>query len=74
MQFAFNVVDIEIKWEEVVYLRKVLMSKQERRLLKLIRIIFDLFAEVDDLIGDYSKAEKELGWIPTTKIQEMCVR
>ena len=27
---------------------------------------------MDALIGDYSKAEKELGWVPNTKIEEMC--
>ena len=28
-------------------------------------------AEVDALIGDYSKAKKELGWEPKTKFKEL---
>ena len=28
-------------------------------------------AEVDQLIGDYSKAERELGWTPTTSFEEL---
>ncbi|MFT6435722.1 MAG: GDPmannose 4,6-dehydratase [Candidatus Azotimanducaceae bacterium] len=29
-------------------------------------------AEVDLLIGDYSKAEEKLGWKPTTTLEELC--
>ena len=29
-------------------------------------------AEVDTLLGDASKAEKELGWVPTISAREMC--
>ena len=28
-------------------------------------------AEVDHLIGDYSKAERELGWKPQTSFEEL---
>jgi len=28
-------------------------------------------AEVDHLIGDYSKAERDLGWRPTTSFEEL---
>ena len=28
-------------------------------------------AEVDQLIGDYSKAERELGWTPKTSFEEL---
>ncbi len=28
-------------------------------------------AEVDQLIGDYGKAERELGWTPTTSFEEL---
>jgi GDPmannose 4,6-dehydratase len=28
-------------------------------------------AEVDQLIGDYSKAERQLGWSPTTTFTEL---
>ncbi|WP_205703043.1 GDP-mannose 4,6-dehydratase, partial [Paraburkholderia kururiensis] len=29
-------------------------------------------AEVDLLIGDATKAERELGWKPTTTLEELC--
>ena len=29
-------------------------------------------AEVDALIGDYGKAEKTLGWRPTTDLHALC--
>ena len=29
-------------------------------------------AEVDQLIGDASKARRELGWAPTTTLEELC--
>ena len=70
-QFAFNVVDIEIKWEGSGISEKGIDVKTGKTIVKVNRDYFRL-AEVDALIGDYSKAEKELGWIPTTKIQEMC--
>ena len=70
-QFAFNVVDIEIKWEGSGISEKGIDVKTGKTIVKVNKDYFRL-AEVDALIGDYSKAEKDLGWIPTTKIQEMC--
>ncbi|MAO72053.1 MAG: GDP-mannose 4,6-dehydratase [Flavobacteriales bacterium] len=70
-QFAFNVVDIEIKWEGSGISEKGIDVKTGKTIVKVNKDYFRL-AEVDALIGDYSKAEKELGWIPTTKIQDMC--
>ena len=70
-QFAFNVVDIEIKWEGSGISEKGIDMKTGKTIVKVNKDYFRL-AEVDALIGDYSKAEKELGWIPSTKIQDMC--
>jgi len=70
-QFAFNVVDIEIKWEGSGISEKGIDMKTGKTIVKVNKDYFRL-AEVDALIGDYSKAEKELGWIPITKIQDMC--
>jgi len=39
--------------------------------VKVNRDFFRL-AEVDALIGDYSKAERIIGWKPTTKIEDIC--
>ncbi|MDP9211667.1 MAG: GDP-mannose 4,6-dehydratase [bacterium] len=46
---------VGLNWEEYVKLNK-----------KFLRP-----AEVDQLVGDYSKAEKELGWKPTTSFEEL---
>ena len=70
-QFAFNVVDIEIKWEGSGISEKGIDVKTGKTIVKVNKDYFRL-AEVDALIGDYSKAEKDLGWIPTTNIQDMC--
>ena len=70
-QFAFNVVDIEIKWEGSGISEKGIDIKTGKTIVKVNKDYFRL-AEVDALIGDYSKAEKDLGWIPTTNIQDMC--
>ena len=45
--------------------------KTGKTIVKVNKDYFRL-AEVDALIGDYSKAEKDLGWIPTKNIQDMC--
>ena len=70
-QFAFNVVDIEIKWEGSGISEKGIDAKTGKTIVKVNKDYFRL-AEVDALIGDYSKAEKDLGWMPTTNIQDMC--
>ena len=31
-------------------------------------------AEVDALIGDYTKAQKELGWVPRTSFKDMVTK
>ena len=46
-------------------------KKNGKTIVKVNKNHFRL-AEVDALIGDYSKAQKELGWVPNIKIQEMC--
>ena len=40
----------------------------------LVKVNKDLYrlAEVDALIGDYSKAETEIGWSPVTRIDRLC--
>ena len=70
-EFAFSVVGIEIKWEGSGVSEIGVDKKNGKTIVKVNKDHFRL-AEVDALIGDYSKAEKELGWVPNTKIQEMC--
>jgi len=65
---AFNVVDMDIKWsgsglnEIGRYNGKTVVKVDEK---------FFRPAEVDYLIGDYSKAKIELGWKPKTLFKEL---
>jgi len=70
VEMAFDIVDIDIKWkgkglEEVGYNSK---TGDE-----LIRVSAKYFrpAEVNTLLGDYSKAQKELGWEPEVDIKQL---
>ena len=46
-------------------------KKSGRTIVKVNKDYFRL-AEVDALIGDYSKAEKNLAWAPMTELKDMC--
>jgi len=70
-EFAFNVVGIEIRWEGSGITEKGVDIKSGKTIVKVNKDFFRL-AEVDALIGDYSKAEKKIGWVPMTKLQDMC--
>ena len=39
--------------------------------MKINKDFFRL-SEVDALIGDYSKAEKELSWVPQVELKKIC--
>ena len=68
---AFKVVDIDVKWEGSGVHEIGVDKKSGKTLVKVNRDFFRL-AEVDALIGDYSKAERIIGWKPTTKIEDIC--
>ncbi len=70
-EFTFNVVGIDIKWEGSGISERGINSKTGKTIVKVNKEFFRL-AEVDALIGDYSKAEKELGWVPMTHIENIC--
>ena len=71
VEFAFNVVGIDITWEGSGMSERGINSKTGKTIVKVNKDFFRL-SEVDALIGDYSKAEKELGWVPMTNIENMC--
>ena len=71
VEFAFNVVGIDITWEGSGISERGINSKTGNTIVKVNKEFFRL-SEVDALIGDYSKAEKELGWVPMTSIENMC--
>ena len=71
VEFAFNIVGIDIIWEGLGLAERGINSKTGKTIVKVNKEFFRL-SEVDALIGDYSKAEKELGWVPMTNIENMC--
>ena len=71
VEIAFNIVGIDITWEGSGISERGINSKTGNTIVKVNKEFFRL-SEVDALIGDYSKAEKELGWVPMTSIENMC--
>lgn len=71
VELAFNAVDINIEWEGSEENEIGLNDKTGDVLVK-VNPEFYRPAEVEILLGDASKAEKELGWKPTTSMEELC--
>ena len=65
---AFNVVGMPIKWEGKEIDE---VGKYNGKVVVKINPKFYRPAEVDTLLGDYTKAEKELNWKPKTKFKEL---
>jgi len=71
VELAFNAVDINIEWKGTEENEIGLNNKTGDVLVK-VNPEFYRPAEVEILLGDASKAEKELGWKPTTPMEELC--
>ena len=71
VEFAFNVVGVDITWHGSGISERGINAKTGKTIVKVNKDFFRL-SEVDALIGDYSKAEKELGWVPMTNVENMC--
>lgn len=67
---VFQELGIKITWEGTG-INETGINSENGELLVRISEEFYRPAEVDLLIGDYSKAEEKLGWIPTTGLQEL---
>lgn len=65
---AFKVVDMPIKWEGEGINE---VGKVNGKVVVKVNPKFYRPAEVDLLIGDYSKAKRELGWSPKIKFKEL---
>lgn len=65
---AFKVVGITIQWEGKGVNE---VGKYHGEIVVKVNPKFRRLAEVDHLIGDSSKAEKELGWKPKIKFKEL---
>ena len=70
-EFAFKVIDIDIKWEGTGIKEIGINAKTGEVMVKVKEDLFRL-AEVDALIGDYTKARNTLGWSPTIKLEKIC--
>ena len=72
VELAFSVVDIPITWTGSKENEQGHHAKTGQLLVK-INPKFYRPAEVDLLIGDYSKAEKVLGWKPKIDVGALCM-
>ena len=71
VEYAFNVIGIDVKWEGSGVSELGVNKKTGKVIVKVNKYFFRL-AEVDALIGDYSKAKQHLAWAPTTDLKDMC--
>ena len=71
VRMAFKAVDIELEFVGEGVEERGIDKKSGKTLVKVNPKYFRP-AEVDLLIGDYSKAKKELGWEPKTTLEELC--
>ena len=71
VQYAFNVVGIDVRWEGSGVSERGINKKTGKIIVKINKDFFRL-SEVDALIGDYSKAEKELAWVPQVELKKIC--
>lgn len=70
VETAFKIIDIEIIWQGKDVNEKGI-DKKTGRILVEISPEFYRPAEVDILIGDYTKAYQKLGWKPKTKFEKI---
>lgn len=71
VSMAFKVAGIDLRFEGKDE-NEVAIDTETNRTLVLISSKFYRPAEVELLIGDSSKAQKELGWKPTTTLEQLC--
>ena len=71
VELAFKAIDIEIVWKGKDSDEEGFDAKTNKKLV-VVNPKFYRPAEVELLIGDASKAEKELGWKAETELEELC--
>jgi len=71
VELAFTAVDIPIEWKGAAEQEKAYHAVTGQLLVQ-INPKFYRPAEVELLIGDYSKADDILGWRPKTKLKNLC--
>jgi len=68
---AFKAIDVELEWKGTEE-DETAMDKTTRKIVVKVNPKFYRPAEVDLLIGDPSKAKKDLGWAPKCTLEELC--
>lgn len=68
---AFKAVDIEVEWQGDAE-NECGINRSTGAVIVRVNKKFYRPAEVELLIGDYSKAKNELGWEPKTTLNELC--
>ena len=71
VKLAFDAADIEVEFSGTGE-REIAKDTKTGNTVVRVNPLFYRPAEVDLLIGDPSKAERELGWKATTKLEELC--
>ena len=71
VEMAFKAVNIDIEWHGSRDSEYGINQADGRKIVK-VNPSFYRPAEVDLLIGDYSKAKSVLGWEPTTTLEDLC--
>jgi GDPmannose 4,6-dehydratase len=68
---AFNAVGIELVWRETGEGERAFCAGTMQEVVRVSKKFYRP-AEVETLLGDYSKAERDLGWRPRTRLSELC--
>lgn len=71
VELAFTAVDIPLEWQGKAEQEVALHAKTGQCVMR-VNPAFYRPAEVELLIGDYSKAKAQLGWEPQTKLPALC--
>jgi GDPmannose 4,6-dehydratase len=73
VEWAFQAVDVHIEWSGTGAEERGI-CRETGRVLVEVSPEFYRPAEVESLIGDASKAERVIGWRPSTPVRELCAK
>jgi GDPmannose 4,6-dehydratase len=71
VSMAFKAIDVGIEWSGEAE-NEIGTCKKTGKVLVRVNPKFYRPAEVELLIGDPAKAQKELGWKPSTTLEQLC--
>ena len=71
VSMAFKAIDVELEWKGSEE-NETAIDKSTKKVVVKVNPKFYRPCEVELLIGDPSKAKKDLGWEPKTTLEELC--